>query len=79
MIGKFGNFFVTIIIERFNCGHTWQLKSFNQMVHSANMGGNGIITLKNKGNFISIKTFVVISIDVKNKLSYLLIFFGVIS
>ncbi len=79
MIGTFAIFFVTIITERFIRRHTWQLKSFHQTVHSADTDVDAIITLKDIGNFVSTKTLVVISINLQNKLGYLLIFFGAIS
>lgn len=63
MIVIFAIFFVTIITERFIRGHTWQLKSFHQTAHPTDTDVNAIITLKNIGNFVSTKTFVVISIN----------------
>ena len=79
MIGTFVIFFVTILTERFIRRHTWQLKSFHQTVHSTDTDENAIITLKNISDFVSAKTFVVVSINLQNKLGYLLIFFGAIS
>lgn len=79
MIGTVAVFFVTIITERLIRGHTRQLKSFHQTVHSTDTDVNAIITLKNIGNFVSTKTFVVISVNLQNKPDYLLIFFGAVS
>lgn len=79
MIVTFAIFFVKIIMERFIRGHTWQLKSFHQTVHSTDTDVNAIITLKNTGNFVSTKPLVVISINLQNKSDYLLIFFGATS
>lgn len=79
MIGTVAVFFVTIITERLIRGHMWQLKSFHQTVHSTDTSVNAIITLKNTGNFVSTKMFVVISVNLQNKPDYLLIFLGAVS
>ena len=52
--------------SRFIRRHFWQLQLFHQAVHSSDTDVYAIITLKNIGNFVSAKPFVVISIDMKN-------------
>ena len=52
--------------SRFIRRHFWQLQLFYQAVHSSDTDVYAIITLKNIGNFVSAKPFVVISIDMKN-------------
>lgn len=79
MIGTFAIFFVTIIMERLIRRYMWQLKSFYQTVHSTDTDENAIITLKNIGDFVSTKTLVIISINLKKELGCLLVFFGAIS
>ena len=79
MVGAFAIVFVAIIAVRFVCGHAWQLKSFHQAIHSTDTDVNAIVTLKNIGDFISTKPFVIIGINLKNALSDFLIFFGAVS
>jgi len=55
------------------------MKSFHQAVHSADTDVNAIITLENESNFISTKSFPVISIELKNGPADALILFGAVS
>ena len=68
-----------VITIRLIGGHARQLKSSHQAVHSFDTDVHDIIALKNNCDFVSIKTLIVISINLKNKFGYFLIFLGAIS
>ncbi len=68
-----------VVFIWFICGHTWQLKSSHQSVHSTDTDVYAIITLKNVSDLVSAETFVVVGIDLKDQSGDLLILFGTIS
>lgn len=79
MIDALAVFIVFARMKRLLGRHLWQLKRFHQAVHSSDADVNAIITLKNMGDFICSKPFVIVGIDVKNLGSNHLIFFGSVS
>lgn len=58
-------FIVLMRMKRLLGRHLWQLKRFHQVVHSFDADVNAIIILKNMGDFICSKMFVIMGIDVK--------------
>ena len=66
MVGTFAVFFMLAVAERFVRRHTRQLECSYQSVHSSDTDVNAIITLKNIGNLVGTKSFVIISINLKN-------------
>ena len=62
--------------NRFIRRHFWQLQLFHQAVHSSDTDVYAIITLKDICDFVSAEPLVVISIDMKNERSNILIFFN---
>lgn len=76
MMGAFAICTAFVRMKRLLGRHLWQLKWFHQVVHSFDADVNAIITLKNMGDFIWFKPFVIVGIDVKNLGSNDLIFSG---
>ena len=68
-----------LIFVWFICGHTWQVKSSYQSVHSTAANVYAIITLKNVSNLVGAETFVVVGINLEDQSGDLLILFGTIS
>ena len=54
-------------------GHFGELQSLHQAVHSSDTDVDAIITLKNEGNFVCTKPFVVIGINMEDQGSNALI------
>ncbi len=73
MVGARSNVLVTIVMERLVSRHSWKLKGSHQAVHPSDTDVYAIITLKDISNFVSTKAFMVIRIDMENKLGNLLI------
>ena len=65
---------MAVITEWLFGGHPRKLKRFHQPVHSSNTDVYAIITLKDIGNLVGAKPFVVIGIDLKDEPGNFLVF-----
>ena len=74
VIGTWAVVLVAVIMEWLFGGHPWKLEGFHQPVHSSDADVYAIITLKNTGDLVGTKPFVVIGIDPEDDPGNLLVF-----